>query len=86
MKGQNDTEQLLCALMFMLNRQAKNPGVSLAAPIREHLDWLANHPDTARQPMLRKTCHRLMLQWQSNEQPTTDCAAAARAAARTDLH
>ena len=86
MKGESDTEQLLCALMFMLNRQAKNPGVSLAAPIREHLNWLANHPDTARQPMLRKTCHRLMLQWQTSERRAGDCGLAACRATRADLH
>ena len=86
MKGQSDTEQLLCALMFMLTRQAKNPGVPLAVPIRDHLDWLASHPDTAKQPMLRKTCHRLMVQWQEQCQQTSGTGRAASAASRVDLH
>ena len=85
MQGQNDTEQLLCALMYMLTRQAKNPGVSLATPIHEHLNWLINHPDTARQPMLRKTCQRLMLQWQADRH-TSGRGSGMCAASGADLH
>ncbi|MDZ7753588.1 MAG: hypothetical protein U5S82_18575 [Gammaproteobacteria bacterium] len=86
MKNPNEVEQLLCALMFMLTRQANNPGMSLATPIRDHLQWLAEHPETARQPMLRKTCRRLMLQWQGYDEGVGESRAAAATAAQTNLH
>jgi hypothetical protein len=53
--------------MYLLTRQAINPTASLAEPIREHLRWLVEHPDLSRQPVLRKTCRRLMLQWQMRD-------------------
>ena len=59
-----DTEQLLCALMFLLTRQVRSPEMTLAPHIRDHLGWLADHPDTASQPMLRNTCRRLLVHWQ----------------------
>jgi hypothetical protein len=69
-----DTEQLLCALMFLLTRQVRSPDIVLAPHIREHLGWLADHPDTASQPMLRNTCRRLLAHW---EKDTGDGGAAA---------
>ncbi len=64
MHSEPDIEQLLCALMFLLTRQACSPELSLAPMIREHLAWLMDHPDTRHQPILRKTCRRLLLHWQ----------------------
>ena len=65
MNKQPDIEQLVCALMFLLNRQAHSPESSLARHICEHLSWLLEHPDTRRLPVLQKTCKRLLLHWQA---------------------
>ena len=65
MHTQPDIEQLFCALMFLLTRQARAPEPSLAREIREHLAWLVEHPDTRHLPTLRKTCRGLLLHWQS---------------------
>jgi hypothetical protein len=62
MKQDASLDELLCALLFMLSRQARFPHVDLSAVIREHLLWLADHPDEALQ-RVRPTSRRLAGQW-----------------------
>ena len=70
MPSKPETEQLLCALMYLLTRQARTPGQALEPAIRDHLARLTAHPDTRHQPILRKTCHRLLLHWQTDDGDT----------------
>ncbi len=67
MQSQADIEELLCALMHLLTREASCPRGSRAPAIRRHLTWLLTHPGTREQPILRKTCRLLLLHWQRAE-------------------
>ena len=58
-------ETLYCALLFLLARRACAFPPELATMITEHLKWLADHPDAEDLPVLRKTCQRLAMHWQS---------------------
>lgn len=57
-------DEILCALLFLLSRQARSPGVDLTTMIRDHLLWLAHHPEAVRLALVRKIGKKLATQWQ----------------------
>lgn len=65
LKHDEPIETLYCALLFLLTRRAYASPPGLATMVTEHLKWLADHPDAEALPMLRETCRRLAMQWQS---------------------
>lgn len=67
MSRQASLEQLCSALIYLLSRQATSPQDHLPALIREHLEWLAGHPDAALLPALANTCERLTRQWPDHD-------------------
>jgi len=56
-------ESLCSALLFLLSRHAKKPQEHLPHSIRIHLNWIADHPDADKHPVLVKTCQRLAKHW-----------------------
>lgn len=64
MSPQTSFETLSCALLYLLSRHARQPEPHLPVMIREHLEWLADHPDGGRFPALQDTFARLARQWQ----------------------
>jgi hypothetical protein len=64
-QAKSEIEQLFCALMYLLTRQARTPGQTLEPAIRDHLARLMEHPDTRTQPLLQSTCRRLLRHWQT---------------------
>jgi hypothetical protein len=70
---------LFSALMFLLSRYALKPQNHLRDHIRNHLDWVAEHPDAHRHPTLLKTCRRLARHWSAEVRaetvPATDRSA-----------
>jgi hypothetical protein len=65
-------EDLLCAVLYLLSRQSRQPQTDLSKEIKEHLQWLSNHPEATQFPVLRKTCDRLALHWQPEEKRNTE--------------
>mgnify|MGYP005857187973 CR=1 FL=1 len=57
-------DEILCALLFLLSRQARSPGIDLAPVIREHLLLLANRPEAGRLAQVRRTSWQLATHWQ----------------------
>lgn len=56
-------DELLCALVFLLSRQALSPHLDLSAAIQEHMLMVADHPDDAELARIRRACQRLAEQW-----------------------
>ena len=87
MKQRPSIEELYCALLFLLSRYAHSPEPTLPAAIKDHLNWLANHPAADDLHTLRKTCGRLALYWESGNQGDADMnSAAPMRRDRSDLH
>ena len=59
------SEELLCALIYLLTRQSSEQNAKLAPAIEHHLNRLVKHPEIASLPVLRKTCSRLILHWRT---------------------
>lgn len=57
-------DEILCALLFLLSRQARSPGIDLAPVISHHLLLLASHPEAAPLAQVRRTCRQLATHWQ----------------------
>jgi hypothetical protein len=84
MKPDAALDELLGALLFLMSRQARFPGMNLSPAIREHLLWLADHPDQAL-GRVRHTSRRLAEQWASVN-PTPADGRVKQAQAERTLH
>ena len=64
MGEQASAEQLYCALLYLLSRQARQPETDLADVIGDHLRRLSSHGETQHLTVLRNTCSRLLMYWE----------------------
>ena len=64
MSDETSFENICCALLYMLSRQAQNPDQFLHYVIRDHLLWLANHQKSMHFPDLANTSRRLAMHWE----------------------
>lgn len=70
MQPKSDIEQLFCALMYLLTRQARTAGQALEPAIGAHLNRVMEHPDTRHQPIPQNTCRRLWRHWLTDRSDT----------------
>ena len=57
-----DFETLVATIFFLMTRYARTNDLGLTDVINNHLQLLANHPDT-KTKVMTDTCHRLQVQW-----------------------